>query len=91
MLRKKNLITTDSRNNVERSFDVEYNIFSISMQEEVNLSSFHHQEEKEATKLFHITIQGNNTKLDAMFDLGLHDSLCYCLNIPQAEGRQSLG
>jgi hypothetical protein len=34
----------------------------------VNLSSLHHQEEKEMTKLFHIKIQVKETKIGALFD-----------------------
>ena len=32
------------------------------------MSSLHHQEEKEMTKLFHIKIQVKKTKIDALFD-----------------------
>jgi hypothetical protein len=41
----------------------------------VNLSSLHHQEEKEMTKLFHIKIQVKMTKIDALFDSGSHVNL----------------
>jgi hypothetical protein len=34
----------------------------------VTLSIFHHQEEKEMTKLFHIEIQVKKTKVDSLFD-----------------------
>jgi hypothetical protein len=36
----------------------------------VNLSILHHQEEKEMTKLFHIKIQVNNTRIYSLFDSG---------------------
>jgi hypothetical protein len=36
----------------------------------VNLSSLHHQEEKEMTKLFHIKIQVKKNKIDTLFDSG---------------------
>jgi len=35
---------------------------------EVNLSSFHHQEEKKLTKLFHINIKVKKTNIDSLFD-----------------------
>ena len=53
---KKNLLAIDSRNQVESSSDVDENSVCTSVQKEVNLSSLHHQEEKEMTKLFHIKI-----------------------------------
>jgi hypothetical protein len=62
--KKKNLLATDSSNQVERSFDVDENIVT-QVQKEVNLSILHHQEEKEMTKLFHIKIQVKKTKIDA--------------------------
>ena len=34
------------------------------------MSSLHHQEEKETTKLFHIKIQVKKTKIDALFNFG---------------------
>ena len=38
------------------------------MHKEVNLSSLHHQEEKDMTKLFHIKIQVKKTNIDSLFD-----------------------
>jgi hypothetical protein len=38
-------------------------LFAPSMQKEVNLSSLHHKEEKEMTKLFYIKIQVKKTKV----------------------------
>jgi hypothetical protein len=34
----------------------------------VNLSSLHHQEEKDMTKIFHIKIQVKKMKIDSLFD-----------------------
>ena len=45
-------------------------IVCAEVQKEVNLSSLHHKEEKEITKLFHIKIQIKKTKVDALFDSG---------------------
>jgi hypothetical protein len=50
-------------------------ILRESVQKEVNLSSLHHQEKKEMTKLFHIKIQVKKTKTDALFDSGSHANL----------------
>jgi hypothetical protein len=47
---------------------VDENIVYTLVQKEVNLSSLHHKEEKEMTKLFHIKIQVKKTKVDALFD-----------------------
>jgi hypothetical protein len=66
--KKKNLIATDSRNQVESISHVDENIFCISVQKEVNLSGLHHREEKEMTKLFHIKIKFKKTKIDSMLD-----------------------
>jgi hypothetical protein len=49
---------------------VDENIVYTSMQKEVNLSSLHHQKEKEMAKLFHIKIQVKKTMTDALFDSG---------------------
>jgi hypothetical protein len=68
--KKKNLLATDSSNQVESSSDVDENIVCTYVQKEVNLSSLHHQEEKEMTKLFHIKIHVKKTKIDALFDSG---------------------
>jgi hypothetical protein len=73
--KKKNLLAMDSSNQVERNSDVDENIFYTSVQKEVNLSSLHHQEEKEMTKLFHIKIQVKKTKIDAMFNSGSQANL----------------
>jgi hypothetical protein len=67
--KKKNLLATDSSNQVERNSDVDENIVCTSVQKEVNLSILHHQEEKEMTKLFHIKIQVKKTKIDALVRL----------------------
>jgi hypothetical protein len=45
------------------------------LQKEVNLSSLHHQKEKDVTNLFHIKIQVKKTKIDALFDFGSQDNL----------------
>jgi hypothetical protein len=66
--KKKNLLATDSSNQVEINSDKDKKIDCTSMQKEVNLSSFHHKEEKEMKKLFHIKIQVKRTKVDALFD-----------------------
>jgi ribosome-binding ATPase YchF (GTP1/OBG family) len=73
--KKNNILTMDLRNQVESSFDVDEKIVCTSMQKEVKLSSLHHQEEKEMTKLFHINIQVKKTKIDALFKYGSQDNL----------------
>jgi hypothetical protein len=52
--------------------DVYGNIVFTLVQKEVNLSSLHHHEEKEMTKLFHIKILVKKTKMDTMFDSSSH-------------------
>jgi hypothetical protein len=54
---------------------VDENIFNTSMQKEVNLSSLHHHEEKEMTKLFHIKIHVKKTKIDVLFNFGSQSNL----------------
>jgi len=54
--KKKNLMATNLRNQVESSSDVDEKIVCKSVQKEVNLSSLRQQEKKEMTKLFHIKI-----------------------------------
>jgi hypothetical protein len=54
--KKKNLLATNSSNLVESNLDMDENVFKASMQNEVNISSLHHEEEKEMNKLFHIMI-----------------------------------
>ena len=66
--KKKNLMATDSSNQVERSSNMDEKMNCKSMKKEVNLSSLQQQEEKEMTKLFHIEIQVKKTKIDALFD-----------------------
>jgi hypothetical protein len=39
------------------------------------MSSLHHQEEKDMTKLFHINIQVKKTKIDALFDYGSYANI----------------
>ena len=73
--KKKNLLATDSRNQVESNSNVNEMIVCTSVQKEVNLSSLQQQEEKEITKLFHIRIQVKKTKIDALFDSGSHENL----------------
>jgi len=73
--KKTNLLAIDSSNQIESSSDVDDNIVGTLVQQEVNLSCIHHQEEKEMTKLFHIKIQVNNTKIDALLDFGSHANL----------------
>ena len=51
------------------------NIVCTSVPKEVNLSSIHHQEEKEMTNLFHIKIQVKRIKIDSSFDFGSWDNL----------------
>ena len=60
--KKKNLLAKDSSNQVESSSDVDDKIVYTFVQKEVNLSSLHHQEEKEMTKLFHIKIQSRRPR-----------------------------
>jgi hypothetical protein len=73
--KKKNLLATYSNNPVESSSNVDDNIANTSMQEEVNLSSFHHIEEKEMRKIFHINIQVKKRKVDALYDFCSHPNL----------------
>jgi hypothetical protein len=54
---------------------VDENIVCTSVEKEMNLSSLHHQEEKEITKLFHIKIRVKKTKIDALFDSGSQANL----------------
>jgi hypothetical protein len=68
--KKKNLLATDSRNQVESSPNVDENIAYSSVQKEVNFSSLHQKEEKDMKKLFHITIHIKSTKVDALLDFG---------------------
>jgi hypothetical protein len=63
------------RNQVKSNSDVDENIVCTSMQKEVNLSSLHHQEEKEMTKIFHIKIQVKKTKIDTLFDSSSQDNI----------------
>jgi hypothetical protein len=72
---KNNLLAIDSGNQVEIRSDVDENIFYTFVKKEVNLSSLRHQEEKEMTKLLHINIQVNKTKIDAMFESGSHANI----------------
>jgi hypothetical protein len=60
----------DSGNRLESSSYVDESIAFTIVQQEVNMSSLHQSEEKEITKLFHIKIQVNKTKVDALFDSG---------------------
>jgi hypothetical protein len=53
--KKNNLLVMDSSNQVKSSFNVDEEIVCTS-KKEVNMSSLHHQEEKEMTKFFHIKI-----------------------------------
>jgi hypothetical protein len=53
---------------------VDGNIVFTSMCREVSLSSLHHQEEKEMTKLFHIKIQVKKTTIYVLFDSGSQSS-----------------
>ena len=73
--KKKNIMATDSSNQVESSSDVDEKIVCTSVQKEVNLSSLQQQEEKEINKLFHIKIQVKKTKVDALFDSGSQANL----------------
>jgi hypothetical protein len=66
--KKKKLMGMDSENEVERILDLDENIVCTSMYMEVNLTIFHHKEDKEVTKLFHIKIQVKNTKVDSLFE-----------------------
>jgi hypothetical protein len=55
-IKKNNILATDSSNQLEIRSYVDVNIFYTSVNKDLNLSSLHHQEEKEMTKLFHINI-----------------------------------
>ena len=62
------MLSMDSGNRLESSSYVDESIAFTIVQQEVNMSSLHQSEEKEITKLFHIQIQINKTKVDALFD-----------------------
>jgi uncharacterized iron-regulated protein len=49
---------------------VDENIICKSVYDEVNMSSLHHQEEKDMTKIFHIKLQVKKTKIDSLIDSG---------------------
>jgi hypothetical protein len=68
--KKKNLLAMDLSNQVDSSFDVDETIVCTTIHKEVNLSSVHHQEEKEMTKLFHIKIKFKKTKIDDLSKKG---------------------
>ena len=53
---------------VDIILDVYKSICCTLVQEEVNLSSLHHKEEKDMTQLFHIDIHIMKTKVDALLD-----------------------
>jgi len=57
----------DSGNRLESCSYVDKSIAFTIVQQEENISSLHKSEEKEMTKLFHIKIQVNKTKVDALF------------------------
>jgi len=59
---KNMLAAMDSDNQAESSSDVNDNILCTIVQKEVNLSSLHHKEDKDITKLFCIKIQVNKKK-----------------------------
>jgi len=61
--KKKNIMATNSRNQVQRILDMDENRICTSMQKEVNLSSFQQHEEKQMTKIFHIKIQSRKQRL----------------------------
>jgi hypothetical protein len=67
--KKKNLLATDSSNQVESSSDVDENIVYTYYAEGGEFEILHHHEEKEMTKLFHINIHVKKTKIDVMFRL----------------------
>jgi hypothetical protein len=71
--KKNNLLSIDSRNQVESSSNFDENIVCTSMQKEVNINILHSQEDKEMTKIFCIKIKVKKTEIDAMFDSGSHD------------------
>jgi hypothetical protein len=73
--KNKNILATDSSNQVEISSDVDANIVCTYVQKEVNLSILHHQEEKEMTNLFHSKIHVKKTEIDAMFESGSKDNI----------------
>jgi hypothetical protein len=54
---------------------VDEKIVCTSMLKEVNLSSLHHQEENEMTKVFHINIWVKKAKIDALFESDSQDNL----------------
>jgi hypothetical protein len=54
--KKKNIIATYSRNQVERRYDMDENIVYTLMYKEVNLSILCRYDEKKMKKLFHVKI-----------------------------------
>jgi hypothetical protein len=68
--KKKNLLATNSSNQIKRNSDVYENNLCILVKKEVNLSSLHQWEEKEMNKHFHIKIQVKKTKINVMFNSG---------------------
>lgn len=50
-------------------------MYATTVHKEVNLSSLHHSYENDITKLFHIKIQFNKNKVDALFDYDLQANL----------------
>jgi hypothetical protein len=73
--KKKNILATYLKNQVESISYVDENIVCTSVQKEVNLSNLHHQEEKEMTMLFHIKIQVRKTNIDSLFNSGSQANL----------------
>jgi len=66
--KRKNLMATNSSNQVEIISDMDEKVICTSLKKEVNLSSLQQHEEKEMTKLFHIKIQVKKTNIDALFE-----------------------
>jgi hypothetical protein len=60
---KNNILGMDSHDEVEINSNIDEKNACISMQMEVKLSNVHLNEEKEITKLFHIKIHVNKTKV----------------------------
>jgi hypothetical protein len=74
-VKKKKLMATDSSNRVKSILHVYENNAFTSVHKEVNLSSFHHKEEKDMTKIFNVKIQVKKSKANALFDSGSHANI----------------
>lgn len=66
--KKKNMLTKDLGNELERNLDVDEKIVCTIVQKGMNLNILYHNEDKEMKKLSHIKVQVKKTHVDAPFD-----------------------